>query len=212
MAFANRFNLRPDEHVVAVIRRSVIAHAASAGLAFLCVFLAFFLIVPLFARGRFGVAVFVLLIVLGILATFRAFWFWYGTAFIITGARIIDSDQRGVFHRRISEAPFERVEDITIEIRGVISTIFHLGTVRVQTASAQALLELRMVPRPELVHELLGRLQLEARGRAVHPTGTPTAVDLDIARQSSEALTRLRERIDVELERRRSGVARDRNT
>lgn len=208
MGFTKRFNLRTDEQVVAVVRRSVLAYAAPAALAFLCVFLAFFLIVPLFARGRFGSAVFALLLALGITMAFRAFWFWYGTAFIVTNSRIIDSDQRGVFHRRISEAPFEKVEDIAIEIRGIIPTLFHLGTVRVQTSGAQALIELRQVPRPELLHELLGRLQLEARGRGA-PAASPVSPDVNVLRQSPEELTRLRGRIDVELERRRNTGAQD---
>jgi len=210
MGLMKRLNLRPDEQIVAVVRRSVLAYAAPAALALLSVFLAFFLVVPLFARGRFGTAVFALLIALGVVMAFRAFWFWYGTAFLVTNARIVDSDQRGVFHRRISEAPFEKVEDIVIEIRGITATLFHLGTVRVQTSGAQALLELRSVPRPELLHELLGRLQHEARARRVPTSAAPVTADLDVSQWSPEELTRLRERIDVELERRRN-VGDERN-
>ncbi|MBI4449896.1 PH domain-containing protein [Candidatus Uhrbacteria bacterium] len=203
MNFIKRFKLREGEQVVAVVRRSVLAYAAPAALALLCAFLAFFLIVPLIARGKFGVGIFVLLLALAIVMAFRVLWFWYWTAFVVTDARIIDSDQRGIFHRRISEARFNAIEDIAIEIRGILATVFHLGSIRIQTAGAQATIELRTVPRPELVHELLGRLQSEARGRG--PVSAPTPA-LQLSKLSPPELTQLREQIDVELKRRSGAI------
>ena len=203
MNFTKRFKLRDGEQVVAVVRRSVLAYTAPAALAILCAFLAFFLIVPLMARGSFGLGIFLLLLALAVIMTFRVLWFWYWTAFVVTDARIIDSDQRGIFHRRISEARFNAVEDIAIEIRGIFATIFHLGNIRIQTSGTQATIELRTVPRPELVHELLGRLQTEARSRG-GASVPPSA--LQLAQLSPPELTRLREHIDVELKRRSSGA------
>lgn len=213
MHLTKRFNLREDERVVAIIRRSVLAYAGPIALALFSLFLAFFLIVPLFARGRFGTSLFVLLIVLGVYMAFRTIWFWYWTAFIVTNSRIIDTDQRGVFHRRISEARFEKVEDIAIEIRGIAATLFHLGTVRIQTTGGHATIEIRTVPRPELVHELLSRLRGQTKLPVApqHVDGQPRASIApappvpDLARLPPPELVRLREQIDVEL-RRRGGV------
>jgi hypothetical protein len=210
-----RFNLRPDERVVAIIRRSVLAYFGTALLALFSLFLAFFLIVPLFARGRFGTTLFVILILTGIALTFRTLWFWYWTAFIVTNSRIIDTDQRGMFHRRISEARFEKVEDIAIEIRGIVATLFHLGTVRIQTTGGHATIELRTVPRPELVHELLGRLRGQAKPIVAPPpqvseqprTSAPPAPSVpDLSRLSQPELIRLREQLNAEMQRRSAKV------
>ena len=198
MHLTKRFNLRPDERVVAVVRRSVLAYIGPASLALLSCFLAFFLIVPLFARGRFGVSIFVLLLVLGVLMLFRTGWFWYWTAFVVTNTRIIDTDQRGIFHRRISEVRFEKVEDVSIEIRGIMATLFHLGSVRVQTSGAQSTIELRTVPRPEIVHELLGRLRGEVKARTTPVTASTT----NLMQLSKQDLEQLRVAIDAELQRR----------
>ncbi|MBI4434501.1 PH domain-containing protein [Candidatus Uhrbacteria bacterium] len=215
MRLTKRFNLRPDEQVVAVIRRSVLAYAGPIILALFSLFLAFFLVVPLFARGRFGAALFVILILVGAFMAFRAIWFWYWTAFIVTNSRIIDTDQRGVFHRRISEARFEKVEDIAIEIRGIVATLFHLGTVRIQTTGGHATIEIHTVPRPELVHELLSRLRSQAKQSPIEQKGSsevrasvvaPAPPTWDLSRLPPHELTRLRERLDVEIKRR--GVSR----
>lgn len=203
MNFIKRFKLREGEQVVAVVRRSVLAYAAPAALALLCAFLAFFLIVPLMARGSFGVGIFTLLLVIAVIMAFRVFWFWYGTAFVVTDVRIIDSDQRGMVHRRISEARFNAVEDIAMEIRGILATVFRLGNIRIQTSGAQAMIELRTVPRPELVHELLGRLQAQARAHG--STSAPSPM-MQLTRLSPAELTQLREQIDVELQRRSDGI------
>ena len=214
MRLTKRFNLRPDEQVVAVIRRSVLAYAGPIALALFSLFLAFFLIVPLFARGRFGTALFALLIVLGVYLAFRALWFWYWTAFIVTNSRIIDTDQRGVFHRRISEARFEKVEDIAIEIRGITATLFHLGTVRIQTTGGHATIEIRTVPRPELVHELLSRLRGQTKQTPVEQKGSgevrpsaaaPAPPTWNLSRLPPHELNRLREQINVEIQRRGGG-------
>lgn len=216
MHLTKRFNLRPDERVVAVIRRSILAYAGPVVLALFSLFLAFFLIVPLFARGRFGTALFVLLIILGVYLVFRTLWFWYWTAFIVTNSRIIDTDQRGVFHRRISEARFEKVEDIAIEIRGIVATIFHLGTVRIQTTGGHATIELRTVPRPELVHELLSRLRGQVKpatapqpqhvGEQVRPNVSSALPAPDLSKLSQPEFIRLREQVEGEV-RRRSSVS-----
>ncbi|QQG44892.1 MAG: PH domain-containing protein [Candidatus Sungiibacteriota bacterium] len=58
----------------------------------------------------------------------------YLDMWIITTERIVDVEQRGLFSREISEIPLSSVQDITIEIRGLIETFLKFGKLRIQTA------------------------------------------------------------------------------
>lgn len=172
MLITNRLSLRPRETIVAVIRRSLLAYAIPFVLGAFLVLLTTFSTALLVTRGRWGVIVFVTLLALGALLCVRSWWMWYWTAFVVTNIRIIDIDQRYFFHRRIAEARLDRVEDVLVEVHGMIAAIFRLGVVRLQTAGATSVLEIRSVHRPERIADLLGRLHEEAVERA---TVTPPA-------------------------------------
>lgn len=200
MLLTRRLNLRDDERVVTIVRPSWIAYASSFFLAAAGLFLAFFLIVPFFARGRFGLAVFILLILASTYAGVRGLWFWYWNALVVTDARVIDIDQRGFFRRGISEARYEKMEDVSIEVRGIIATILHLGVIRIVAANGHNAFELRSVSRPESVQELIGRLR-EAAGQRGVIHHWP--INENVLNFSDTELIQLRERIDVELRMRR---------
>lgn len=59
---------------------------------------------------------------------------YYLDMWIITNERIIDVEQRGLFNRHIAEIPLQHVQDVTIEVRGIIETFLKFGTIRIQTA------------------------------------------------------------------------------
>jgi membrane protein YdbS with pleckstrin-like domain len=55
---------------------------------------------------------------------------WY-----ITEKRIIDVRQNRFFDRDISNLSFDKIQDIDVDVHGLIATMFGFGTVEVQTAS-----------------------------------------------------------------------------
>lgn len=84
---------------------------------------------------KFFYAVYLMAVLLGMLI----FWVkYYLDAWILTDQRIITIDQHGLFDRRISEIAMERIQDVTIEIPGLIATFLGYGTIRIQTASESA--------------------------------------------------------------------------
>lgn len=94
---------------------------------------------------------------------------------IITTRRIIDVEQRGLFNRHVAEIPISRVQDITIEVTGIIETILHFGTIRIQTAGERDFF-IHDVPRlQELKNAILsaaeGSRTPEKEGVAVHTSG-----------------------------------------
>lgn len=59
---------------------------------------------------------------------------YYLDMWVVTSKRIIAIDQRGLFYRSISSFRFERLQDITVEINGIIATILDFGTIEAETA------------------------------------------------------------------------------
>lgn len=59
---------------------------------------------------------------------------YYLDMWIITTGRIIDVEQKGLFDREISEIPLQHVQDVTIEVRGLVETFLKFGRIRIQTA------------------------------------------------------------------------------
>lgn len=65
------------------------------------------------------------------------FLFWtdyFLDMWIITNERIIDIEQQGLFNRDIAEIPLRHVQDVTIEIHGIVETFLKFGTIKIQTA------------------------------------------------------------------------------
>lgn len=58
----------------------------------------------------------------------------YLDMWIVTTKRVIDIEQIGLFSRTVSEVPLDKIQDVTIEIRGVVETFLKFGKLRIQTA------------------------------------------------------------------------------
>lgn len=59
---------------------------------------------------------------------------YYLDVWYITNMRIVDIEQIGLFARKAKTLNLERVQDVTVEVRGFIATMFNFGTIHVQTA------------------------------------------------------------------------------
>lgn len=74
---------------------------------------------------------------------------YYLDVWIITNKRLIALQQISLFNREISEFPLEKIQDITVEINGVIETFLNFGDIIVETAGEEKELEFRQIPNPE---------------------------------------------------------------
>jgi uncharacterized membrane protein YdbT with pleckstrin-like domain len=59
----------------------------------------------------------------------------YLDVFAITNKRIISIDQRGFFHRHMGSFRLEKLQDVNVDVHGIIATLFDYGTLEVETAS-----------------------------------------------------------------------------
>lgn len=67
--------------------------------------------------------------------TFFVSWTkYYLDVWYVTGKRIIAIDQRNIFDRGISNLRFDKIQDVTIEVKGFLPTLLNFGNIKVQTA------------------------------------------------------------------------------
>jgi len=59
---------------------------------------------------------------------------YYLDVWTITNKRIVDIEQKGLFHRQTSVLKMSRIQDVTIETHGFIATLLNFGDIHVQTA------------------------------------------------------------------------------
>lgn len=59
---------------------------------------------------------------------------YYLDHWIVTNKRVMLIDQRGFFWRSISSFRLERLQELSVEINGLIPTLLNFGTIRAETA------------------------------------------------------------------------------
>lgn len=97
---------------------------------------------------------------------------YYLDVWIITDRRIIDIEQYGLFSRDMSEFRLDRIQDVTIEVKGILPTLLHFGNVHVQTAGEAKEFVIKAIPHPYKFRDALvkehDRAVVELRGKDGH--------------------------------------------
>lgn len=87
---------------------------------------------------------------------FTQFVDYYLDSWFITSEKIIDVEQHGLFARTIAELELYRVQDVTSEVKGFLPTVFHYGTIYVQSAGEQKRFIFENIPHPyEIARQIL---------------------------------------------------------
>lgn len=89
--------------------------------------------------------IFLLLLTLFFLASWMTYYF---DIVILTNRRIIEIEQKKLFERSIIEVEIVHVEDVSVEVKGLIATFFGYGTISIQTAGTKPNLVLDHIPYP----------------------------------------------------------------
>jgi len=97
---------------------------------------------------------------------------YYLDVWIVTDRRIIDIEQFGLFRRDMSEFRLDRIQDVTIEVKGILPTLLHFGDIHVQTAGEGKEFIIRSIPNPYKFRDALvkehDRAVVEMRGQDGH--------------------------------------------
>jgi uncharacterized membrane protein YdbT with pleckstrin-like domain len=84
---------------------------------------------------------------------------YYFDVWIVTNERIVNIEQLGLFSRDVSELELENVQDITVEVLGIIPTFLNYGDLYVQTAAEKERFIFKHVPDPYSIKDLVMNLQ-----------------------------------------------------
>lgn len=163
-------HLREGEVVLEVVRRSPVVVAGRLSLAAALFLAGFFFLVPLLRQGSLGWLGFLGLVLGGTSLGVRTLLVWALNAFVLTDERIVDIDQRGFFTTVVSSARYEKIQDVSYAVRGFWQTVFHLGTVEVQTAGTELRLALAGVREPKRIQERISGLVAERTRQARQAT------------------------------------------
>lgn len=155
--------IKEGENIVGVYRR----HKFILFLEFLPIMVASALVVAsaffllAFLREEEGAAVLIPLILLVAVLMLHIFWVmafviladFYLDIWILTDRRVISIEQKGLFARRIIEFELNKVEDITVEIRGMIETFMDFGNVTLYTASENQNFVFKHIKNPNAIKD-----------------------------------------------------------
>lgn len=157
-------NLRQNEELLGVYRKTWLVLAGRLALSVFLAFIPFvfiFIVPPLLSRIFVGLPITLFILI-------SVFWWWILwvmsfvslinyllDAFVVTNRRLIHIEQHGPFNRKVSELALERVQDISIDQKGVMPTSFHYGDIKVETAAESEEFIFIAIPRPNRVKDLI---------------------------------------------------------
>lgn len=85
------------------------------------------------------------------MALFSIWTNYYLDVWTLTNKRFIAVDQHGLFHRTTASFRLDRLQDVTISVRGIIQTFLHFGALEVQTAGEEQNFRVTGLPDPEVL-------------------------------------------------------------
>ncbi len=93
--------------------------------------------------------------------TFVIFANYYLDCWIVTDERTIHTELKSLFNRLLSTVPHARIQDITVNVSGIMPTVLKYGDLQIQTAGKFHEFIFRQVPDPYKTKEVIFRAQKE---------------------------------------------------
>lgn len=83
---------------------------------------------------------------------------WLFNVNIITNQRVIDIDFPTILYKDVSDARFDKIQDVSVKTGGFIRSLFNFGKVIIQTAGAIPEIIFEDIPNPERVRTAINKL------------------------------------------------------
>jgi len=96
---------------------------------------------------------------------------YYLDVLIVSDKKIVNVEQKGLFIREVSELKFERIQDVAVEVKGIIPTMLNYGDLYIQTAGEVERFVFRAMPDPYTVKNLIMGLQKEKQHKETNELG-----------------------------------------
>ena len=110
------------------------------------------------------------------------FFIWieyYLDVFIVSDKKIVNVEQKGLFIRQVSELKYERIQDVAVEVKGLIPTILNYGDLYIQTAGEKERFVFRAMPDPYGIKNMIMGLQKERRHQETNEFGEVVRAELE---------------------------------
>lgn len=154
MAYFTRI-LKENEELLHLIHQHPLVFFKQAIVALFFILLPFFLMFLLFRWEIYGLILFFILLIIGILLLIRLIIIWVYNIFLITNTRVILYKQKGFFDQQVAETEYEKIQDVSYRIRGLWQTLFRYGSVKIQIINSGSAIIIRKIPKPREVQQLL---------------------------------------------------------
>ena len=89
---------------------------------------------------------------------FIAWTNYYLDVLVVTDKRIMDIEQISLFRRDVVTVPLENIQDIKVEVIGVIPTLFKFGNLHIQTAGMTKEVLIKGLSRPTEIKDMISEL------------------------------------------------------
>jgi uncharacterized membrane protein YdbT with pleckstrin-like domain len=97
---------------------------------------------------------------------------YYLDFWVVTNRRVIHVHQKSLFRRTVSSFRLDRIQDLTIEVKGIVYTLLRIGDIHVQTAGASREFIIRGIPRPREFKDKIYTQHTQSLDRFTHPDAT----------------------------------------
>ena len=160
--------LKEGEHIIFEIRRHWYVLARESSVIMLMALIPLFLLAGYSYFGfREDFVLPILALCSGWLAVLWSLFFvvwtnYYLDVWIITDQRIVDIEQFSLFSRDVSEFRMDRVQDLTVEVKGMIPTLLGFGDLHVETAGMHHQFHISEIPNPYEVKDRIVRIHDQA--------------------------------------------------
>jgi len=121
----------------------------------------------------FLILVFSLLALIFWVSFFVVITVYYLDCWIVTNERTIHTELKGLFDRVVSTVQHDKIQDITVEVRGILPTFFRYGDLHIQTAGGFRSFVFSDIPDPQQTKEVIFEAQKDflERGKGQHQQG-----------------------------------------
>ena len=102
----------------------------------------------------------------------------YLDAWIITDKRIIDIEQKSLFHREVSDFRIEKIQNITVKEAGFMANVFGYGAIHVETAGERIELKFDYLPKPYNVRDTISECHDKCIARLENSGVSPITQEL----------------------------------
>ena len=158
LIFNFMLDIHPDEKMMLKVRRHKLVLILET------LFLIFFIIIPpvmfivlernLTIQGSdtaLFIGIYSAILLIAWIIFFIIWTNYYLDVLIVTDKRIIDIEQKGFFKREVSTLRLDNIQDVSVNISGILATFLDFGTIRIQSAGEMPEFIINDIPKPNRV-------------------------------------------------------------